>query len=801
MEYYTVEELKEKLEFQDYLILKRIIDNKQFGVKEIYIENKKQYFFEKKQVDEYISERNEKYTPFNDVAKSYNISTQKLSKAIKLGLISYKKYELAKTIYIYNEDIPKLLDIDKFKVKNVFEELDMDNELINKEYYSIEEVNRKYGISEENIRISINKGLVKGYKKGRFKYLLKADIDNYFEELNTNYIKMNEANKKYCISNNLFRKHIKILKDIKTYDKHLFNTYNVYLYIPDVEKAKENIEKQRLINNEAKIEDKIELLFNESEYKKFPNTLRYCINYAKYSVSNSNRTNKEAYIKLIYRSYERFAEVLKKEITEYSNDELEFLFDNNTILFENKREMGYFLRYCIQEMPNKCKFTDYPKTYPKIIGKKENDIYDKEKWIKYFEILTNIDLHIKKAFEDNKYANIWLYSLLHFSLMWRKADILKIPLFALPIKGIDNIKWFEENVFTLSDAETILNSLSISIKSMITDKTDARTNFVTPHQLRLATAVALICSYQYAKQEKSGFIFSRKTSWFHTKNINDFFTNYNLPGFSSRKANNTLGTLGYESGVNKEGMAHITYSMISDMRSHKYNPKTMVSESTSYYIATNIGDYKTIDDVSHNLFLRGHFGELYHMLVEIAYGNIDNLEIKDVTKIIKNMKNRIAPKSLETTASFLLSPKINDVELEEVIRELLTTDKSELKEKINNILSCKMPSKVNNIQCFISPKCIKKNGVDEISCVWCKYSLPTIYVLKEIENLIYKLVDRYKFTQKDSIEIMKYKYMLSQCIKIILIAKKEYSDYGDNEYIETLIDIDKIKKLTTPIFL
>jgi hypothetical protein len=337
---------------------------------------------------------------------------------------------------------------------------------------------------------------------------------------------------------------------------------------------------------------------------------------------------------------------------------------------------------------------------------------------------------------------------------------------------------------------------------MTTNKTDARVNFVVPHQLRIATAIALICCYKHAKQEKSGFVFSRKKSWFDTESLNNFFSNYELPGFSSKKANNTLASLGYESGVNKEGMASITYSMISDMRSHKYNnnSRNAISNSTVHYITTNIGDYKTIDEVSYNLFLRGHFGELYHMIVEIAYGNIDNLKLNDVTKIIQNVKTRVSPKSLETTSLFLLSPKINDIELEEVIRELLAIDKEELKEKITKLLSNKMSSKVKYVQCFISPNCIRKNGVDEMSCIWCKYSLPTIYVLKEVENLIYRLVDKYNLAQRYSVEIIKYKYMLSQCLKIIITAKEEYFEHGDSEYINTLIDLDRIKKLTASIF-
>jgi 3-methyladenine DNA glycosylase Tag len=438
VEYYTTKELKEKLGFSDPLLVKKIIVEKWFDVKEIYIGNKIRYLFEKTKVDKYINERNEKYTLFNDVVKSYNIKYERLSRLIKLRIISGKKDEFSKKMYVYNDDISKISDIDSIKLKYPCEKLDIDDELIKRNYYSINEISSKYKISTRNIRISISRGMVKAYKKGSFKYVLKADIDNYFNDLKKNYISTQKAITKYGIDESVLRNHI-ILKDIKTYNKHLFDTVCVYLYIPDVEKVNESYKKRRLIKSETKIENKTELIFNNTEYKKFPNTFREFKNYVKYAIDNSNRTNKNIYLKLLYRSYEKLAKLLKKEMLEYSNNELVYLFQRDEMMIENKRQIGYFLRYCIQEMPNQCRFTEYPKVYSKVVGKLEKDAYDKKTWTKYFEILTNIDLHIIKAFKDDRYSNIWLFSLLHFSLMWRKADILKIPLFTLPINNIDNI--------------------------------------------------------------------------------------------------------------------------------------------------------------------------------------------------------------------------------------------------------------------------------------------------------------------------------------------------------------------------
>ena len=65
-----------------------------------------------------------------------------------------------------------------------------------------------------------------------------------------------------------------------------------------------------------------------------------------------------------------------------------------------------------------------------------SEIYTLQEWMDMTNYLTNIDLHIRKAFNDPTYAKRWLYCLLHLSIAWRTNDIMEIK----PINDIEEIK-------------------------------------------------------------------------------------------------------------------------------------------------------------------------------------------------------------------------------------------------------------------------------------------------------------------------------------------------------------------------
>ncbi|KZL91715.1 hypothetical protein [Clostridium magnum] len=806
MEYYTLRQVKEILSINNDSTITNGLINSDIHYKIEYIENKPKYFISKDQLDNYIDMLKKDYVSIQDITKEYSIQHSKIYRFMVNGLVRYIKHFFTHQVFILKEDMHIILENKKVPSFTRYKKFEGDIKDLQENYYSLTQIKDKYGLGKITIRRAVIEGKIICFdlpKRGYF--FEKEPIDNFFQDIRDNYIILKEASVKYGVSKNWLLQRVVRRKKAKKLENPLFDLKDTYIYekdlIPITNQYKKKKERSNLMINANSIEEKIDIAFIEFNDCNFPITLEMYVQYSKYAVGQSNRQNKDNYINLLYRTYERLNMLLKKEVYSYFNEEIKNLFMSTNLFIENKRELGYFFKYIVNKYPNKCRFNDYPKAYGKQISAKgEKDIYSKVTWKKYFDYINNIDAHIYLAFEDSCYANTWLFILLNLFLLWRKSDIVKLRVFNLPICGIDNIEWFKNNEFNLGHAELIIKEVELHARYIINDKRNAKANFVIPINLKLSTTIAIICCYKHAISENRKTLL-RDKGYFNTTLFRKFFKDTDLDGFSNRKANSTLATLGYEMAINTKGMSNIAFSLGGDQRSHKYNEKTMTGESLAYYLVTADGNYDSSHEVSHNLFLRGHFGELYHLLVEVAYGSdINNFSINEITKLIQGVKRKYEPKSLEKLSSFFISPQICDLDVEEVVLELIKTDKKYLLEKIKNLLDFKLPSKLDKVQCYLSPACIKPVQSDEFTCIGCKYSLPTIYVLKTVEEYIDVLVSKYnKLKHPYTVERSKIKYMLSQCIRTIMIAQREYELQGNGDFIKSFFDVngakDKIAKI------
>lgn len=678
-------------------------------------------------------------------------------------------------------------------------------------YYSITEVANKvkeFYISRSGIMHSIYDGKIhtvnalEGYGKPSDLYIAKPEIDAYCNTFK-DCITIDKASKEYNLSPYLIKGRIKNGSILPL--RSIFSSV-LLVKKEDIEKlvSEKNIEEA--LNNCNTLNERIDLIFKEFSNEKLQHTIKLFINNTKQVINNSNEKehNKILDINKYKQSLKYLLPIIKKEIYLHNDYEINNIFNSlSNIPIMHKKIISIFFKYCLKYERDKCNYRNVISVYnnSKKKNSPEQDIYSKEIWLKYHLYLMNIDKHIVNAFNNDLYANHWLYALLHLSLFWRRGDLVDIPVFSLPIKGIDNIEWFEKNTFDLSHAKQIINEVDFSVIDIKINKTKKRgikVNFVIPTYLLIPTAIAFIAC------QKHSLILKRKTllkqeRYFSKEYFQSFFEDSELKDFSNRKANRTLSTYSFQTAVNTEGMAYIAYTLESSKRGHiiNYN-KTTSTDTTANYIITTNGD-GSANDVSLNLFLRGYFGHLYHMIVQLAYGNIEDLKMPEVTKLIKNIGQKYSPKQIENISNFTLNP-IYKSEIDTALKYLLKVDRNHLKEKINSIFRFELPSKFENVQCVIHPDCIYPK--QSMNCFGCQFSLPTIYSLKELETRIFKLIDRYNLTKiSEELERAKIKNFIKKYLIIINEAINEYEHYNNKDFIYYLIDIKKIQDRAYNIFL
>lgn len=472
----------------------------------------------------------------------------------------------------------------------------------------------------------------------------------------------------------------------------------------------------------------------------FKTIKEYTINYFSKSKAKNLIYQADPLIKII----ELYMENFKKDANELTNKDIFLLLQ---LPFNNMQTqlVSYYIKYILENYKDEIKFTSSIGVVNDRKVKDDTYFYSKEEWFNYVDYLTNIDLHIEKAYKNKSYAKYWLFYLLHLSLAWRKSDILSIP-------GFDNLDiekytldWFMENEFKFDDALYIISNAKKFCEQHFTNKTNQRLHFNIPLSLMMSTSIAIIIQEQYRRNDKENELFPSKN--FQLKTKHKFFNGV-LDEFSTLKANRTLLSLVNEK---EDEMTSSAIGASSYMRSHKMK-SYKVSNSTMVYLNSTYDD-KQLAGITQNLFDKGPFGWLFDYVVATF----------DDEPIQKSYDMDF----LESTSKYLLSEKCKR---EVVMKEVLSLTK----EQLNNILYGKNISKNDYVYC-IKEDCEKHLNNN---CLECQYSIPTIFALysikDEIEKLLYKIESLNANNQNDK---TRYMYRL---LKLLSIVKEFQNAYGED---------------------
>lgn len=451
----------------------------------------------------------------------------------------------------------------------------------------------------------------------------------------------------------------------------------------------------------------------------------------------------------------------------------------------------YYYYYSSKDLP-------VPKQY--VVGtlknekEKEKEIYSPEAFYSFYRYVKDISLHLPNAIGNEYYANMWVFTIMHLTDAWRASDIVfNAPNIDISSIQVDSFDWFNNNTLTITQCQKVINQLYLHFRSIRTSKTTAFVTFLVEPELVEPLAIAFIISELHRQKKNNSLILESFITGAKIKKVvtsgkaqhQHFFKfDPSIEPFKSMKFNNSTMTYLFYSITDVDGHdSDVALELTQRVRSHNR------AETTAIYVhATNKDG--SLNQVSSNLFRRGHFGWLYNYLILLATEK-DNTPrtMEEKTMAISALRNQLGgPINSEWWAQFLLQIR---QKRSSVISRLAKLNKESLMELLVKIFKGEMPSKTENAQCITSPNCEYQRLN---SCYSCPNVIPKNYLFIELSGEFDRLINSIEITEHDAI-LKKESYFL---MNILLLLDEGINFFGE-DYIEAFINIQYVREKLSQI--
>ncbi|WP_147533382.1 hypothetical protein [Bacillus marasmi] len=437
---------------------------------------------------------------------------------------------------------------------------------------------------------------------------------------------------------------------------------------------------------------------------------------------------------------QKYVEFFTKELTEYTDHELECVFISEHFNRADKEILINFLNHLSFVQQTKYQLTYSMDSERGALFEDEKDkVYEFSQFLDYYYYVKLYDNHIEKAINSRDYSITWLYVAIHLTNAWRHGDVIRLPKIHLKDLGITNLEYFRSNKLTDDQAGQILAQIEKHrMVKLIVSKTKFRRSFYVNKSMRIPMATAYALAQLHSDIENDEILINFKTKYNipYDKPFNLFFQErMDLVNFSSLKMNRSLVEHLYYSIYKKKGFAYTAYEKARKIRNHKLAPDKVFSEITQIYIRQTNED-GPIDDIAVELFERGEMGYLYSLIlqgVEDLEGN--EISLQNETALIREFKEKYPPIILEGMAKFIQS---RQVQKETIAVELLKQPKEKLNEILNKIYLGEIPAKHEDYHCLTYPQC-KYTG--SRSCSTCLTGIPRASVMQSLKDELEEKID------------------------------------------------------------
>lgn len=376
-------------------------------------------------------------------------------------------------------------------------------------------------------------------------------------------------------------------------------------------------------------------------------------------------------------------------------------------------------------------------------------IFNEESW-KEHEL-------IKKASENRKYADLWLFTAIHFAGANRKTDICRLPIPSLPYPPNEIRKKIIDGTLSGKEARAISEELlfRLEMKPIKPSKTKQYSS-IPNLKLSIAESVmepmGIILALSLSWRQPGDPFVSVKTNLQDTRYFfgDEFVKALSGKRFSARRANKS-----YLQGIevvadNDSGAKPKGYILAALARCHKGGIGRLPEMTDIYLRDAKFSGYKP-EFILREMFERGIFGFIPALLLEHYLGkSFLRLDVSGQTKLIKELG--LDAFQLEgITACVERSMK----EARSIVRSLLHEqgEKTELLQRtLQNIASGAAPSKQPEFLCLRSAAGFSCEMKGRTGCLGCRYEIYTKsaahLLMKEYVRLNHAMEDSNAFSRK-----------------------------------------------------
>ena len=382
--------------------------------------------------------------------------------------------------------------------------------------------------------------------------------------------------------------------------------------------------------------------------------------------------------------------------------------------------------------------------------KKTKEAYSVSNFLKMAYVIFNESSWEKenlifKAMQSENYANLWLYTAMHFICAWRSTDILRLPLPTIPCDGEMMRQRVSDGTL---NTEPILKELEfrISYLPLQPNKTKEHNGIPTlklfiPESLREPFGKILAIAMSYHDSKKAGECFVKKPVG--KMQIKTFFGNDFMEACEGRIFSSVRANKAYLQGI--EMMADSSegkpkgYMLAAIARSHKGGFGALPKTTEVYLKDARFSGYKP-EFIAKEMFERGVFSFIPALMMEMyAEDNYTNLPISVQTKLIseigiKSSELEEITKMVNYSLQRANAAIVNIMKHPEDIRGNMAAI-------LQNIASGNAPGKQEGFLCLKTAAGIGCGDSDRNSCIGCGYEIYTKTILHCLSKEYARLVD------------------------------------------------------------
>lgn len=648
-------------------------------------------------------------------------------------------------------------------------------------YYTREEVANEFGVKKDTIRF-FDRGHLTPYKYAGVFYYKKEEVD-YFKNLRQETMRFIELRKYLGVRKRTLKRVINILKsngnknvDLLRPDKHILG--NDYL----VKGFKDIIEYIQAKNDFKEMDS----YYDKFLYKTKDMDIRNCKGASTlkelkvFAKEKYDGLKDGPYLSQLCNSHAKLYgflnEKLKKPLHEYNKKEFIELCNElksmESLTKMADSQMGYFAQY----IRNKHRKSKLPTIKLELINNNKkkktstessNNDYSTEQWTALARLVVESTNHankIKLAAKSRAIAGTWLYVALHFVVSWRRGNICDILHPDLTLLGFNTGKEFLEymkngGIFTESMGEIICLNVMGKINGIgeVATKNEEPLKFVISESwLRpIGLLLALCEAHRQTPTSKR----SNTEQLIAFRNCSKFTNLYRLFGeeykaihgekeFSNLAATRIMSKLYEKKGL--EVSVALSQLLPAAARSHKPNFRSGAARTMSDYYLTYAYNNKDndVNNITIAMVDRGFMSSAAYKLLFTLNPGFKYFKLDEQTDMIKKLA--LTPTQVHSMSMTVMKKQS---EIDNLMKELISSPKSRIKEVLINMLDGKAPSKHHCANCLLRAALYKKtntafdSGITDVcvmkqstTCFGCDFLIGEKYFLLEVAAKIKEII-------------------------------------------------------------